>query len=583
MISQSILGFLIFSLVVIGAVSIVVFAIHAMPLRQRLMSIAASVLFCLCIVAVSAVQDRMMQVRLDEQLIDTVPLSEAPPLVAFTTIALGGFRGIIADVLFLRSEAMKEREQYFEMVQLASWIVKLQPRFTGAIAFLSWNMAYNVSVTFSAHEDRWRWVQRGIELARDEGLRYNPNDPVLYQELGWIYQHKLGNILDDAHNYYKVQLARQIQDVTGQKYPIDWATFAAAPREITALDRDGKVIGGLQAQLGPDRWQELMRILDQYQLTLLQLEDGFRGDAIYPAGMRDELEKANVFTPLDTFMRARWMREAYRLEPDFIAGLIEKHGYLDFRLPEAHAIYWASKGLLFAEGGVNIKCQRMVFQSLKNAFEAGRLLYITRDGHPVLRPNPALAESVREAYLNTAETNENNRSIMSGYENFLKDAMVQLFVSGDREGAQRFHGYLREQFPNPLYNQPTTQFTLNLLGGDISGKSMKPNQSFIVSLLARYYEDLAIDDLESAATNQWLARQIYDKYMEGREAGARSTERVQLTPPDDPGLNRAVLRNVVPYLANPLVANLQQHLNLSDDALAKLLQEPEEREIPPQP
>ena len=58
-----------------------------------------------------------------------------PPLVALTTVALGGFRGLIADVLWLRATRMQEEGKYFEIVQLSDWITKLEPRFTPVWSF----------------------------------------------------------------------------------------------------------------------------------------------------------------------------------------------------------------------------------------------------------------------------------------------------------------------------------------------------------------------------------------------------------------------------------------------------------------
>ena len=67
-------------------------------------------------------------------------------------------------------------------------------------------MAYNISVKFKEnwpgdYTDRWHWLERGIELLRDEGLRYNPNSILIYRELGWFFQHKMGQNLDDANMY----------------------------------------------------------------------------------------------------------------------------------------------------------------------------------------------------------------------------------------------------------------------------------------------------------------------------------------------------------------------------------------------
>lgn len=140
-------------------------------------------------------------------------LRDAPPLVVFTSVALGGFQGLIADLLWLRVARLQEQGHYFEIVQLSDWITKLEPRFSEVWAFHAWNMAYNISVMFPDPDDRWRWVQHGIRLLRDEGLRYNPADPRLYHELGWIYQHKIGQHYDDAHMAYKWELAQIMEAV----------------------------------------------------------------------------------------------------------------------------------------------------------------------------------------------------------------------------------------------------------------------------------------------------------------------------------------------------------------------------------
>jgi hypothetical protein len=115
------------------------------------------------------------------------PLENAPPVLAFTTVALGGFRGLIANALWLRANELQNSGHYFEMVQLADWITKLEPTFVQVWVVQAWNMAYNISVKFPDAADRWRWVQRGIELLRDDGLRYNPKEALLYRNLAGFF------------------------------------------------------------------------------------------------------------------------------------------------------------------------------------------------------------------------------------------------------------------------------------------------------------------------------------------------------------------------------------------------------------
>ena len=137
------------------------------------------------------------------------PLDNAPPVLAFTTLALGGFRGLISNVLWIRANDLQEQDKFFEMAQLADWITKLEPHYVHVWLNQAWNMAYNISVKFKDFPDRWRWVKRGVELLRDQGLKYNPREALIYRELAWFFQHKIGQNSDDAHLYYKRLLTLQ--------------------------------------------------------------------------------------------------------------------------------------------------------------------------------------------------------------------------------------------------------------------------------------------------------------------------------------------------------------------------------------
>ncbi|MHC4156689.1 MAG: hypothetical protein ACYST6_17470 [Planctomycetota bacterium] len=60
------------------------------------------------------------------------PLENMPPSLAFATVAMGAFRGLVVDILWMRAERLKEEGQFFDARQLAEWITKLQPRFASA-------------------------------------------------------------------------------------------------------------------------------------------------------------------------------------------------------------------------------------------------------------------------------------------------------------------------------------------------------------------------------------------------------------------------------------------------------------------
>lgn len=157
------------------------------------------------------------------------PLINAPPLVTFTTVALGGFRGILADFLWLCVARLQQEGQYFELVQLADWITKLEPRFTSVWAYHAWNMAYNISGSLRARKTAGAGCSTGFNCGRYEGLVYNPGEPRLLYELGWLFQHKIGANMDQAHGYYKQAWAAEITGLLGGPRPDYGALTAAAP------------------------------------------------------------------------------------------------------------------------------------------------------------------------------------------------------------------------------------------------------------------------------------------------------------------------------------------------------------------
>src|SRR6185295_6783576 len=98
----------------------------------------AAILFA----AVFLLQGALNRQRADPRLGMTriAPLENAPPVLAFTTVALGGFRGLIANALWIRLNELQDDEKFFEMVQLADWITKLEPRFVQVWLVQGWNM-----------------------------------------------------------------------------------------------------------------------------------------------------------------------------------------------------------------------------------------------------------------------------------------------------------------------------------------------------------------------------------------------------------------------------------------------------------
>ncbi len=467
--------------------------------KLRTMLMIAIPALALFVFASNSLQVKMNEIRTREKLTDTGIVENAPPIVAFTTVALGSFRGLLADLLWLRTVRLQDRGQYFEMVQLASWITKLQPRFTGATAYLAWNMAYNISVTCSSFEDRWRWVKKGIELIRDEALFYNPGDPVLYKELGWIYQHKLGNMMDDANIYYKNQMALEMMKVFGAEIP-DWEALSSAADPATLLKESTEIAAAVSAAgfSGLDA-----------------VEKDFRTRGAFGLSTREAFKNPGDMNRLDLALRKKWLKEKYRLDPDRIVGLNSKYGALDWRLPEAHAIYWATLGITYDKNGqVEINCDRMITQSLKEAFMAGRILiYDEQDFRNFMTvPNLNLTDAVRKTYQE-AYDRQKSSSFRGALENFMVDAIVLLYNFGQYKKAEEYLGQLRGFSPaNTKFKQPLDNFVLKEWTEDVQMSSPRQAMDIISGLVYRSCFLLAAGERNSSASHERMAEAVYKRY-----------------------------------------------------------------------
>ena len=464
-----------------------------------------------------AVQQKLDKVIKQEKLVDeAVEDKGLPPMVAFTTVALGGFRGILADLLWLRAGALQEDGKYFELVQLASWITKLQPKFTAATSFLAWNMAYNISVTFQDPQDRWRWVQRGIELIRDEGLNYNANDPKLYQQLGWIYQHKMGNTLDDAQKYYKYQIAKEMQRAFGGVADPDWEALKKAPKSFVEFRK-----------LHPEKeyWNKIRNAGYRDDTSL---NGAFRDTGLLPENLKKVLT-AEEAAELETFLRAIWLRDYYKIRPEIVIEINKQYGKLDWRASESYAIYWATLGNMYSPNRFSIECDRMISQSLKETFIGGRMLFPEKipSENFILVPNLDIADAVRESFLLAAKRNDFAHSFKSALDNFMIDAIVFLYSYGREKKSREYFNIMRKErgsFDKRFQN--FDKFIVSQWEEDMKDGSYKQAHDLISGLIYTAAIYVAYDDHAAGEAHLKLAQMAYERYGKS----FKDVERMQLPP-----------------------------------------------------
>lgn len=414
---------------------------HGKPYKLALLALALVLL-----VVAGVQQQRLNRQRLELGLTRVAPLENAPPVLAFTTVALGGFRGLIANLLWIRANDMQNEDRYFEQVQLSDWITKLEPTFVQVWLVQAWNMAYNISVKFRDPYDRWRWVQQGIELLRDQGIRYNPKEALLYRELAWFYQHKMGQNLDDAHLIYKYE----------------WA------REMT------RALGG-------------------------------------PRPNFDEL--LNPQTP-EARARVEHLHGKLKMDPAIMKRADELYGPLEWRLPEATAIYWAMVGLENSTKKDQTTLRRVIFQCLHMNVMRGRIVAVAPDGSYIFGPDLGKIGMAHDGYSRMlAEESDKRVVVERAHKNFLREAIFLLYTHNRLAEAEKWMKVLKEKYPDGM--EPTwtvEQYALTRMTTSISDLNHNRTKALIEGLISQNLENLALDNDDRADGLLRMARQIWQYY-----------------------------------------------------------------------
>ncbi|MCU0788739.1 MAG: hypothetical protein MUC91_11210 [Verrucomicrobia bacterium] len=455
---------------------------------DKLRKILLLLLAGLCLTGSGFMQGWMNRDRDRLGLTRMTPLENAPPMLAFTTVALGGFRGLISNALWIRANELQEEGKFFEMAQLADWITKLEPGFPQVWTMQAWNMAYNISVKFKDNppgdfSDRWRWVQRGIELIRDEGLRYNPNEPLLYSELSWLFFHKMGDNLDDGNMFYKQKWAEEMAAVLGDT--------------------------------------------NRPNFDLL----------IHPQTDEDRA-RVGVLT------------NRYKLDPALMKEVNEEYGPLEWRLPEAHAIYWAVRGRKQAEADPQRfdrtdldRLRRSIYQALMRSFHRGRLLSYGEGKLLRFAPNLDIVDTVNKATL--ALMKEEDVKIRDGiataHRNFLADAVYYLYTYNRIQEAQKWYDTLAREYPDKplLSGKPDSlprdmdlaEYCFARVQEDIGETDQRRVGALVKGLITSSFLDLAIDNDEKAAGLMALAKATIDRYQQQTSQDS-TTNRIPLAPFD---------------------------------------------------
>jgi len=483
--------------------------------RDRLVQAGAGVVLIGAAVVCGNVLPRLTAISEKHVLRYTdVGVDGAPPIVALGT-AIGVLRGVIVDYLWIKVHLNKQKGLYYEVMADADLITKLQPRFSAVWAFHAHNMAYNISVAHNTDEERWEWVKQGIDLIRNRGLRYNPNDLQLHRELSFFFAHKIEGVSDDSHLFYKRELAREWNEVLGPPPPgwqqrIDWMKMLAdVPGSYDALVRDipavEALVEKLRVELEP--YEEDYRLtLDRSFLKAYAEWAAIKGQSMYAqlfdyeSSTRqnnpvfvvfDEVASdpayTNAWLALLAHVRKRVLIDDYNMDPQLMYEYTRDVGPIDWRHGQAHALYWSLKGseseqrIALNEDDVYriVNNDRLTLQAMQGLARWGRISFDPFSTDWVSRlPDPRWIDVIDRYWEQYSLKHRTTRGtgadmFMGFHKNFLSSSVRELYRSGEVVLAQRYldrlndlYGMGNPQMPDPLYAQPLDVFVWKEIRGE---------------------------------------------------------------------------------------------------------------------
>lgn len=470
--------------------------------RDAWIQVGALIVMILAIAASAALGTATVAEAGRAQLTYTDEATDGDPPEVALGIAMGAFRGLFVNYLWIRANNLKDEGKYYEAIQLSSTITRLQPRFPRVWGFHAWNMAYNISVATNTASERWQWVKAGVDLLRKEAIPRNPSDVVLHRELAWIFVHKIQGYADDANHYYKREMAREWTILLGEPPRMagtaeqnkgtmaSWfEPVAHAPdtlegviqREFDELNAkresargaDGKPI--VKVKELADRLKDEAKLpLDVNLLRFVELRRAWL-NAWYVAekGYRNELKDADRNEALDALMADESLAEAWPrllvfvrrraiiqetgMEPERMLRAIRKFGPMDWRHPASHSLYWANRGV---EEGLErtgttqfdtLNTDRIMMHSIQELFRFGAINYdLLTNEHFALNDfdwidtyGEVLTEVAKRGGIAADSEQRVFTLYNAGYENFLKDVIRVFYRRGDIANAERYHSRLR--------------------------------------------------------------------------------------------------------------------------------------------
>ena len=501
---------------------------------------------------------------------DLMPYDEpegVPPEIIVATRAMGGFRGLLIDYLWMRTSQLNEEGKYFELAQLFDLISKLESRIPSVWTYASWNMSYNISSEIPDKEQRWEWVTAGIDLLRHKGIKYCSKDFQLYDHLAWIFFHKVGGTSDDSNIFFKHKFARDMEVILGPDCDVrEIHEFKLSLDEILSNPEAKKLY---EACFADSVLRELY----------FQIEAGM----VLPKPWYEKLKESSEKTALkniELYYRKKMVVERAALSTHKMLKLEEKYGALEWKNANVHAIYWVNESMDKVNSD-EVSINRMEMYTIRAIYHMGIIhSYTNSAGYREYEFSPDFDKYkiVHERYMHYLKKYEYNRmssTFHNGYRNFLEILVSDLHIRDEKKEARRIFD---EGFPYVkfiAYYKDYDHFIDEAIRKKFVDATVEDRANAVFGAVERYYKDKILLNKE-VDESYYFNDMIYKNWEILQERRATSDYETPPVPNSLTKIRRIVLSKMIKKYQNSdrvnkfYIGRLQKTLDKLNQDAAKI-------------
>ena len=426
--------------------------------------------------------------------------SGLPPSLALTTIALGPLRGLIANALWWRVSEQQEGGNYFEIIQLADWITAMQPDNPRVWTFQAWNMAYNVAYEFPDANSKWKWIYRAYRLLVFEALKYNRGNNEIRKETARIFLDRIGSAVDPGAPEFKKRWAELVVKYIPGGSRAELKLISFAPQNEQSLRK----------------FFELDKILAEAEKLGLNLLDR---DTFYSYQKWTDKDKKKLsdmpgyeksMVIIDSFIRARGLRDELGLDPKRMLYIDVEYGPFDWRLFQAHVVYWDAKGSFREFLDAPAPEQVMIRQAMTSSFLDGKLLFQPEYGVFVTTGNFKIVGKLHD-YYEYMMIHGYSKQIDALHKSFLEQAAAILYTFNQIDAAKEVFEHYKEGYANKDLDFET--YISESLYKTLHNTTTANNKVLVESSLFQAYNWLATGDIQRATGYANFAKMIWRKHQ----------------------------------------------------------------------